>query len=84
MKAAVRWATGHARGEMLMHIDVVHDDSGSIVLDVLCQKHPSAQPSRAFFLVPYDDLRLFKDVEITGFHFFVAYHIKGGCWTWWS
>ena len=47
-------------------------------MDVLHQKHPSAQPPGASSLVPCDDLLLFEDVEFTGSHIlFVAHHIQG-------
>jgi len=63
VKAAVRWAT---------------ERTGITVLDVLCQKHPSAQPPKAFSLVPCANLPLFEDVEITGSHLlFVTHHIQG-------
>ena len=76
MKDAVRWTTEHTRGELLMPTDVVDDGSGTTVVDILCQKHPSAQSPRASSLMPCDDLPLFKDVEITGSHLlFVAYCI---------
>ena len=78
MKAAVWWATEHTRGELLMPSDVVDDDSGTTVMDVLHQKHPRTQPPGASSLVPCDDLLLFEDVEITGFHLlFVAHRIQG-------
>ena len=61
-----------------MPTDIVDDGSGTTVLDVLRQKHPSAQPPGASSLVPSDDLRLFEDVEITGSHLlFVAHCIQG-------
>ena len=44
VKAAVRWATERTRGELLMPTDDVDNGSGATVLDVLRQKHPSAQP----------------------------------------
>ena len=78
MKAAVQWATERTRGELLMPTDVVDDGSSTTVLDVLRQKHPSAQPPGASSLVPCDDLSLFEDVEITGSHLlFVAHRIQG-------
>ena len=79
VKAAVRWATERTRGELLIPSDVVDDGSGTTVLDVLHQKHPSAQPPGASSLVPCDDLPLFEDIEITGSHLlFVAHRIRGG------
>ena len=61
-----------------MPTDVVDNGSGTTVLDILRQKHPSAQPPRASSLVPCDDLPLFEDVNITDFHLlFVAHHIQG-------
>jgi len=51
VKAAVQWATEHTRGKLLMLNDIV-DGLGITVLDVLRQKHPSAQPPRASSLVP--------------------------------
>ena len=79
VKAAVRWATERTRGELLMLSDVVDDGSGTTVMDVLCQKHPRAQPPGASSLVPCDDLPLFEDVEITGSHLlFVVHRIQGG------
>jgi len=78
VKAAVRWVTEHTRGELLMPNDTIND-SGITVLDVLHQKHPSAQPPKASSLVPWATLPLFEDVEITGSHLlFVAHHIQGG------
>jgi len=77
VKAVVRWATEHTRGELLMPNDTVNC-SGITVLDVLRQKHPSAQPPKASFLVPCATLPLFEDVEITGSHLlFVAHRIQG-------
>ena len=35
VKAAVRWATEHTRGELLLPTDVVDDGSGHTILDVL-------------------------------------------------
>ena len=79
VKAAVRWATERTRGELLMPTDVVDNTSGTTVLDVLRQKHPSARPPKASSLVPCDVLPLFEDVEITGSHLlFVAHRIQGG------
>ena len=61
-----------------MPTDIVDDTSGVIVLDVLCQKHSSAQPPKVSFLVPCDVLPLFEDVEITGSHLLlVAHRIQG-------
>ena len=78
VKAAVRWATEHTRRELLMPTDVVDNTSGTTVLDVLRQKHPSARPPKASSLVPCDVLPLFEDVEITGSHLlFVAHRIQG-------
>ena len=78
VKAAVRWATERTRGELLMPTDVVDNTSGTTVLDVLRQKHPSARPPKASSLVPCDVLPLFEDVKITGSHLlFVAHHIQG-------
>ena len=62
VKAPVRWATKHTSREQLMPTDVVDNGSGTTVMDVLCQKCPSAQPPRASLLVPCDDLPLFEDV----------------------
>ena len=65
-----------------MPTDVVDDGSGTTVLDVLCQKHLSAQPPRASSLGPCDDLPLLEDVEIIGSHLlFAAHHIQGGART---
>jgi len=76
--AAIRWMIGHTRGELLMPVDTV-DSSDITVLDILCQKHPSAQPPKASSLVPCATLPLFEDVEITGFHLlFVTHRIQGG------
>ena len=62
-----------------MPTDVADDGSGTTVLDVLYQKHPSAQPPRASSLVPCNDRPLFEDVEITSSHLlFVAHCIQGG------
>ena len=62
-----------------MPTDVVENTSGTTVLDVLHQKHPSAQPPKASSLVPCDVLPLFEVVEITGSHLlFVAHRIQGG------
>ena len=71
VKVAVQWATERTRGELLMPSDVVDDGSGATVMDVLCQKHPRAQPPGASSLVPCDDLSLFEDVEITSSHLFL-------------
>ena len=78
MKAAVWWANECTRGELLIPTDVVDNTSGTTVLDVLCQKHPSARPPKASSLVPCDVLPPFEDVEITGSHLlFVAHRIQG-------
>ena len=61
-----------------MPTDVVDNGSGTTVLDVLHQKHPSAQPPGASSLVPCDDLPLFEDAEITGSYLlFVAHRFQG-------
>ena len=79
VKAAVRWATERTRGELLMSTDIVNNTSGTAVLDVLRQKHPSARPPKASSLVPCDVLPLFENVEITGSHLlFVTHRIQGG------
>jgi len=55
-----------------------NNNTGISVLDVLRQKHPSAQPPKASSLVPCATLPLFEDVEITGSHLlFVAHRIQG-------
>ena len=61
-----------------MLTDVVDNDSGTTVLDALCQKHFSAQPRRASSLGPCDDLPLLEDVEIICSHLrFVTHCIQG-------
>jgi len=84
VKAAVRWATERTRGELLMPADTV-DGSGITVLDVLCQKHPSAQPPKASSLVTCAALPLFENIEITAWFSssFCRPSHPGGCWTWW-
>jgi len=84
VKAAVRWATQRTREELLMPDDIV-DGLGITVLDILCQKHFSAQPTDAYSQVPCATLSLFEDVEITGSHLLFVTHCTqegagpGGC-----
>lgn len=58
--------------------DLHEDGSGITVLDVLHQKHPSAQPSMASSLMSCTSLPLFENVQITCSHLLlVAHHIQG-------
>ena len=82
VRAAVHWATEHARGDVLMPTESVegsHEGDASVtVMDILHQKHPDLRPPKASSLAACDVLPLLEDVETTGLHIlFVAHHVQG-------
>ena len=81
VRAAVCWATEHARGNVLFPTNLfgdLHKDNTNVtIIDILHQKHPAAQTPKASALVMCDTLPLLEDVvEITGSHIlFIAHSV---------
>jgi len=82
VRAAVRWATERATGNVLLPSTVVNPDVAGCqltVMDVLRQKHPAPSTPALTALLPCDSLPEFEDVEATGSHvLLVAHRIQGG------
>eukprot|EP00957_Ditylum_brightwellii_P039239 2968836-Ditylum_brightwellii.AAC.1 len=60
----VRWVTGHDKGALLLPTNV-NSKTGSLVSDVLLNKHPVPSQSSKEALQSYDKLPLFIDINVT-------------------
>ena len=74
VKAAVGWVTEQSRGVVLSPDYTVDDSSGTMVMDVLHQKHPVPRAPVSACLIHQEQLPLFEDVEITGTHILYPAH----------